>query len=633
MPRRSRRWLVGGGVVAFFAVFLVWWLRPIAVDPPVAQQSDLSPRAIGEGKLIAWWPDAPEQSSRGFQRTTAAGGDPAQSNIHPVDYTGPQSCRKCHEKNYAGWSRHAHRLMNAVAGPETVLGDFSGRAVLEHQGGRATFSRQDGQYWMRLSRGDVVRSYQITQVIGSRFYQYYVGRLVAGPEPAGHQFYTTDHVLPFGYWLDRREWVPAVHVHREVPELDREDPFAAAGQLRRFAPYASGCNGCHTTFPLADMFTREPLRLAQHAPRQLHWGLAGYLQDARPELWVTRRAPGDFSEGEIQALGLQLSRLDARDFAVTLGISCEACHLGCREHVDDPEVLPTFFPVSRHLVIETTEGKLETGRTRENLNWACGRCHAGSRSEFAAGMGTWNSIEYTDATRGSCYLQLRCVDCHEPHQAIGSKWTRTRSQDEKVCLKCHEGFREKTARQAHTHHQAGSSGDACLDCHMPRINEGLQDVVRTHMIFSPNRADMIEANHPNACNLCHVDKSIGWTRAALGKWYGTSFEDQAIANAYPESEIAVGVGWLKSEMEAVRLVAADALVRQRAVWALPELIDRLDDEFLINRQFVGKGLEELMGIPLSDFGYRFYMSRTERGPAITRVRRALLGLGEADGSP
>ena len=26
-----------------------------------------------------------------------------------------------------------------------------------------------------------------------------------------------------------------------------------------------------------------------------------------------------------------------------------------------------------------------------------------------------------------------------------------------------------------------------MNCHMPRINEGLQDVVRTHMIYSPNR--------------------------------------------------------------------------------------------------------------------------------------------------
>ena len=78
-----------------------------------------------------------------------------------------------------------------------------------------------------------------------------------------------------------RQWVPVVHVHRELPELDREDPFAGAGQLQRFAPYAQGCNGCHTTFALGDMFTREPLRLARHAPWQLHWSLASYIEENR----------------------------------------------------------------------------------------------------------------------------------------------------------------------------------------------------------------------------------------------------------------------------------------------------------------------------------------------------------------
>jgi len=615
------------------AVFLGWWLRREAVGPPVPDVAGKAPRAIGQGKLIAWWPEAPRQAGLNLKQTAGRGADGPHSNIHPADYAGPKRCRQCHEKNFDGWSRHPHRLMNAVAGPDTVVGDFSGRAVLDVQGGRATFVRHQDQYWMRLTRGNVARNYRITQVIGSRFYQYYVGRLETGPEPTGHEFYTTDHVLPFGYWLDRREWVPAVHVHREVPELDREDPFSDAGQLRRFAPYASGCNGCHTTFPLGDMFTREPLRLAQHAPRQLHWGLAGYLQDARRELWTSRRAPAEFSESEIQALGLHLAGLDARDFAVTLGISCEACHLGCRQHVEQPDVLPTFFPSSPHLLIETSEGKLQTGRGRSNLNWVCGRCHAGSRSEFAAGMGTWNSIEYTDATRGSCYSKLRCVDCHEPHQPIGPRWTRTRAEDEAVCLKCHDSFREKAVRQAHTHHRAGSAGDGCLDCHMPRINEGLQDVVRTHMIFSPNRRDMIESNHPNACNLCHVEKSIRWTRAALQEWYGTSFADRVIAGAYPEPAAAVGLGWLRSESEAVRLVAVDALLRQRAEWALPELLERLDDEFLLNRQFARKGLEEMLGIQLSDFGYRFHMGREERGPVIAKIRRLLLDRAGAAESP
>ncbi len=613
---------------ALGCVLWLVWPGDQAASPrsPLRPPTTADARTIGDGRLIGWWPAVPETILTTL-RPTASG---SSSNIHPADYVGAERCRTCHPENHAGWTRHSHRLMNTVAAEETILGDFSGRASLHHQGGRATFFRDDraeqGRWWMRLQRGPVARTYRVTQTIGSRFYQYYVGRLADGPEPAGHRFYTTDHVLPFGYWLDHRQWVPVVHVHREVPELDREDPFAAAGELRRFAPYAQGCNGCHTTFALGDSLTRELLRLGQFAPRRLHWDLGSYLEGHRREFWNEDQLAADYSEDDLQTLGARLGRMDARTFAVSLGVSCEACHLGSRQHAQDPRVMPVFAPQSQYLAVDARDETIDRGRSPTNLNWACGRCHAGTRSEFAAGMSTWNSIEYADATRGSCYAELTCVDCHDPHQPIGQRWTRTAAQDEAVCLKCHEQFARQAARRQHTHHVSGSPGDGCLDCHMPRINEGLQDVVRTHMIFSPNQPDMLEANHPNACNICHVEKSIDWTFQQLNNWYGTvEISDSQVDRSYGDRGEAVGLGWLNSDNEAVRLVGVDALIRQRAGWSLGRLVEALDDEFLLNRQFAGKQLEELLGIELRELGYRFHMTRDERQPALRRLRQVLLG--------
>jgi len=622
--------LVGGGVV--------WWWGG---QERGARQADrrrgntraVGPRAIGQGRLIGWWPKAPDQLGVAAPVTSSD----SNSNMHPADYVGPDRCRKCHQRNHQDWSQHAHRLMNAVANQETVRGDFSGRAALHQDGGRVTFfqdresDEKTKRWWMRLVRGDVDRTYRITQTIGSRFFQYYVGRLAAGPEPAGHQYYTTDHVLPFGYWLEKQQWVPVVHVHREVPELDREDPFVGAGELTRFAPYAQGCNGCHTTFSLGDMFTREPLRLARHAPWPMHWNLADYIEENRSEFlsripeFSQNQPIGNIGEQQLQDLGRILTSMDARDHGVTLGISCEACHLGSRRHAEDPTRAPGFAPRSPHLRAETGGREIASGRNHTNLNWACGRCHAGSRSEFAAGMGTWNSIEYTDATRGACYSQLKCVDCHDPHKAIGQKWTRTRAQDESVCLKCHREFASRDVRRQHTHHQAGSPGDGCLECHMPRINEGLQDVVRTHSIFSPTHGEMLEANHPNACNLCHVEETIDWTVDWLQKWYDVEMNSLDLGRAYADKWKSVGEGWLESENEAVRLVGADAVVRQRAGWSLEFLVARLDDEFLINRQFAARGLEKMLGLELAELGYRFHESRSERRRGLKRVRELVLG--------
>ena len=147
-----------------------------------------------------------------------------------------------------------------------------------------------------------------------------------------------------------------------------------------------------------------------------------------------------------------------------------------------------------------------------------------------------------------------------------------------------------------------------MNCHMPRLNEGLQDVVRTHTIFSPTNTEMIQSNQPNACNLCHLDKPIDWTLDHLTDWYGENEALDAIGNAYPDREGPVGIGWLKNQNESVRLVAADALTREGARWALPELVEALDDEYMMNRQFARMGLERMLDVRLSDYGYQFYMT-------------------------
>jgi hypothetical protein len=191
-------------------------------------------------------------------------------------------------------------------------------------------------------------------------------------------------------------------------------------------------------------------------------------------------------------------------------------------------------------------------------------------------------------------------------------------------MSCHKQFDKPQALVAHTHHPAKSTGSRCLNCHMPRINEGLQDVVRTHTIFSPTHAGMIEANQPNACNLCHTEKSIEWTVGRLGEWYGAGFSAKALRENYPDPDGPVGVNWLKSEDSAVRLVAADALTRTHSEWALPELLEALDDPYLLNRQFARRGLERMLHVKLADYGYRFYMTPTERRGPIGRLREEFL---------
>lgn len=620
--------LLGGGFYYAFAPLIWRWRRPKL--PMVSAMTD-NPRLLVQGEhLTLWWDSMP---SAIHEKSLPSG---EGSNIHPADYIGPESCKRCHPGNHELWLHHAHRRMNARADSDNVMGDFSPQASIAYRGGKATFSHRADKYFMHLERGVSAeatrRTYEIHQTIGSRFFQYYVGKQIEGPEPKSHHFYHKDHLLSFGYWLALKEWVPVVHIGPELGDDQRIDPFVPPESGQFYAEYAVACNACHTTFPLADMFGRRPPQMGEFAPASMHWSLLGFFQEAHPrELDSARSMLGPSKKPqELQSVravagrGTQLQNpmldWDASEYGVTLGVSCEACHLGAREHVEsEGRVKPRFFPSSPHLRIEGSKAP-ETGRTHDNVNWACGRCHVGPRPQFAGGMSTWNSVEYSDAMRGSCYSKLRCVDCHNPHRTIGPKWSLSADQDDALCLKCHQKFEPNEARVRHTHHPMGSEGSRCMNCHMPRIYEGVEDVVRTHMIFSPSRADMIEANHPNACNLCHTDKPIDWTLKSLKEWYGKTYEENRIASHYPRRGEPVALGWLKSDNASVRLVATEAVARRRDFSVLPQLLDSLDDSHLINRQFAYKGLQEMLHVHLGDFGYRFYLTKEERREPLSKLR-------------
>lgn len=640
VPRRRNRWPLAIGLIIATGLALAAFVSTFKSEP--AERTRRTPRSGGADSrrlvffnqsqtaktpldiphINVWWDDVPAP----LQRATGQP-DRASSNIHPGDYIGPEACRKCHQKNYDSWSQHPHRWMNALADASSVVGNFSGTSI-SYLGGKATFFTENGEYRMRLEREES-RTYAIHETIGSRFFQYYVGKQIEGPEPAGQPTdpQRFDHVLPLGFWIEPGEWVPIVNVaQEESPDGQRMDPFDPKSYLANFCQYADACDQCHTTSPLGDLLSGNANQLAREVPCNIQWAVSDYLAEERPN-WLPPRHRS-LPDDQAVALLNSLDAIPASEHAVTLGISCESCHLGCREHADNPNVLPAFFPRSPHLHSGSAAAPTDLGRTHDNVNWACGRCHSGGRPLFAGGMSTWNSTEYSDAMRGGCYSQLKCTDCHNPHQATGPKWSAAPAQDDARCIKCHQRYASSESQAAHSHHPPGSEGSRCMNCHMPRINEGLQDVVRTHTIFSPTNTDMIHANHPNACNQCHTDKSIDWTISYLEQWFDVKFDDVKLQQNYSSRTQSAALGWLQSRNEAVRKVAADALFRTKSKWdqdttIQDALINALDDPYLINRQFASRGFERLLGVQLQDYGYRFYMTPRERERPMAELRRAL----------
>ena len=90
---------------------------------------------------------------------------------------------------------------------------------------------------------------------------------------------------------------------------------------------------------------------------------------------------------------------------------------------------------------------------------------------------------------------------------------------------CHAAIAAQAA--AHTHHKNAT----CLDCHMPKVLTGVLDKFADHSIDVPNIRNTIAHGVPNACGVCHRDKSAGALAASLDSWWPERARAQRAAHS------------------------------------------------------------------------------------------------------
>jgi tetratricopeptide (TPR) repeat protein len=78
--------------------------------------------------------------------------------------------------------------------------------------------------------------------------------------------------------------------------------------------------------------------------------------------------------------------------------------------------------------------------------------------------------------------------------------------------------------EAHSFHKPGSTGNSCIECHMPKTTYMGRDPRREHGFTTPDPRMTKELGIPNACNTCHADKSVDWAVEWSEKWWGPKME-------------------------------------------------------------------------------------------------------------
>ena len=143
-------------------------------------------------------------------------------------------------------------------------------------------------------------------------------------------------------------------------------------------------------------------------------------------------------------------------------------------------------------------------------------------THFPDGTAHKNRMQGNDFVQSLMYARgVTCFSCHDPHGTDNAAMVR--KPGNALCLDCHgpnqQAGPHAPSIEAHTHHKAGSAGNECIACHMPKIEQTIADQnVRSHTFHfvTPTETDSMKI--PNACNVCHADKSTEWAKAALESW-------------------------------------------------------------------------------------------------------------------
>jgi hypothetical protein len=547
-------------------------------------------------------------------------------------YASSDSCRGCHPDHYATWSRSYHRTMTQLAAPERIAASFDaarvdavpGRPMLLRRRGRELWAEFDDPDWSGQGDAPPRIERRVVLTTGSHNQQIY--------------WYATGHErllgqLPAIRLVAEQRWIP----RRSAVMHPSGDPLHS-----ETGAWNSVCVACHTTSgrPRLEMPVGSQPLSAQHVDTTaVEFGIAceachgPSAEHARRNRSPLRRYSLHMSDGADSTI-VQPLRLDPRRSSQV----CGQCHslwefydregerranLHGLPYRPGDELDATQFIVqpTRNLESATMKALLrDDPRFVSDIFWSDGMVRATGR-------------EYNGLIESPCFKDARepqrtmtCFSCHSMHQESHderppAEWAddqlSTRGLGDEACLQCHPSYRENVS--GHTRHRPESTGSACYNCHMPYTTYGLLKTIRSHQISSPSMEATVATGRPNACNLCHLDRTLAWTSDYLARWYGAppsalSDEDRTIAaslvtllkgDAGQRAIVARSMGW------------TPAVQASGGGWMAPYLTLLLTDPYDAVRYIAGRSLRALPG--LEQFEYDFVAPADQRAAARVRA--------------
>lgn len=504
----------------------------------------------------------------------------------PPGYVTSARCRSCHPAEYESWHRSYHRTMTQLGTPDAVLAPFDGRELSARNRAYRVEQRGD-QFWVTTPDPD----WEAVQAESGAD----LSTIENPPTVERRVVLTTGSHHTQEFWFPSR--FPGNELHQfgfvyriaENKWMPREDAFLRPPEKpRSFPSWNQNCLKCHST----------------------------------------GGAPGARVAGTSVLLRSRVSEF---------GISCEACHGPAQEHVEYYSN-PLHRYRQHHAAAPDATIVNPAECSAKVASDICGACHSygrerdlnefwvnGSRFRPGEDLDQFHKLhrygeaaeesddapfwddgsirvggrEYHGLIESPCYengrSQFSCLSCHSMHNSDPNDQLAPGRESNAACTQCHTDERFTREIQRHAHHDAGSSGSLCYNCHMPHTSYALMNAIRSHRISSPNVDDSAQFGKPNACNLCHLDRTLEWTGRYLAEWFGQPSGESGTE----DRQIAASLNWILRGDAAQRSIVAWSMgwpPAQKASgtrWMPPHLAVLLDDPYTAVRFIAARSLRSI----------------------------------------
>lgn len=485
------------------------------------------------------------------------------------NYIESENCLGCHERQFESWQKTYHSRMTQEAEPKAIIGDFEQNNTLEYLGVKAMMTRKGNEFFMSFQYPDGrTEINKIVKTVGSRRIQQYVTKQ------------GNNHIrLPIAWDIENKRWM-SLNGSFFYPDGENFKQHEAKWDLN--------CVFCHNVKaqPNFNFQTAQPATEVAElgiACGACHGAAAVHAQEA---LSPTTRTSWHLNESENRNI-IHPKKLDS-DRSLMI---CGHCH-GQR--------VPT--PESRIREILAKGDPFDAG---EDLSAFYKPVHADTRignvsfaSRFwADGSPRLTAYEYQGITASPCFVngekgnRINCLSCHTMHEGDPKGQLRDEMRTNLACTQCHQELKDQTALQNHAKHAPDSAGSNCYSCHMPEVVYGIMHFHPTHQISVPQPALTAAKAVPNACNQCHIDKSVNWAIEKTKELWAERFANTQTSGDEQFNQ-PEGVRMLFAGDALARALAADALrERSDANFAAPFLAEAFASEnYPVVRFFAAKGL-------------------------------------------